>query len=247
MNFKMDQYRKDLDKIYNRVMKIVSRGQSQLQTYYDFVDEIINNGQSVLLQDVYYTKFKIDTTKFDTIDSLKKNTFKQLASNTESSTNLSLENLLNLKSVTRLGTQFFDLLTKQYLGDIKMRNIDNITDALEVYTFIPKDMKQAIPTFLDSPKNTLKYQKEMIVYYGEKLFKCTKDYTWDRTNQITPLSQDYWCEIYPGTQSLTYVLDPNKNVVERFSEGIDILRKYYYIDYSNNKYVEPNFIDEYFE
>ena len=228
-------------------MKVVSRGESYIQNYYDLIDEVIENGKSEVLEDVMSTKFKIDARKYDTIDNLKKKTFKIIAGFTESKSNLSLQSLFVNKGVFTLGSQFFDSGTSQYLGDIKQFNTFTISQALDVYTFYPEYLRVAIPKFISSPLTIIDYKKDFIVYYGEKLYLCVENYTWNKFNKITPTFSNYWCEIYPGTMSLHAVTDQNITLIDRYSNSIDILRKYYYIDYANNKYTERNYIDEYFE
>ena len=228
-------------------MKVVSRGESYIQNYYDLIDEVIENGKSGVLEDVMSAKFKIDTRKYDTIDNLKKKTFKIISGFTESKSNLSLQSLFISKGVFTLGSQFFDSSTSQYLGDIKQFNTFTISQALDVYTFYPENLRVAIPKFISSPLTTLEYKVDFIVYYGEKLYLCVKNYTWNKDNRITPTFSNYWCEIYSGTMSLHTVTDQNITLIDRYSTSIDILRNYYYINYSNNNYIENNYIDEYFE
>lgn len=243
----MSPYRKQIEKLYNRIYKIVSSGPSYLQNYYDLIDECIDNGQSELLQDTMYNKFKIDTTIFSDIDSLKKNTFKKIAFQTQNKTNVSLKDLYNSKGVYTVGTHFFDLMTSQYLGDIKSSQSSNNVDALEVYTFYPPFMRSSIPPFNTSPRIVLEYKVDQIYYYNDRLYKCSKGYIWNKENQITPTYSNYWAEIVSGSQSLHIIDSPNLNLTERYSRSIDLLRNYTYTDYSSNKYIVSNYIDEYFE
>jgi hypothetical protein len=243
----MNQYRQDIEKLYDRIIKIVSRGEGYLQNYFDLIDEVIEYGKSELLQDVMYTKFKIDTRIFATTNDLKKNTFKKISGTIESKSNQNLQALFISKGVYTLGTQFFDLTSSQYLGDIKQYNTTTVSQILDVYTFYPNLLKVGIPKFSTNPNNILNYKKENVVYYNEKLFICVNNYTWDKNNRITPTFSTYWVEVYPGTQSLHTVSDQSISLIDRYSNSIDILRNYQYMDYSNNKYIERNYIDEYFE
>jgi hypothetical protein len=242
----MNQYRKDIEKLYQRIIKIVSKGESYLQSYYDLIDEYVDYGKTNILQDVMATKFKIDTTTYASIDIFKKTTFKKLASFTESKSNISLEQLFKNKNVYSLGTQFFDLTTSQYLGDIKQYDTSTISKAMDVYTFYPQFMRSAIPTFVESPSFTISYKQGNVVYFQNKLWLCVENYTWNKLNRITPTYSEYWTQIYPGTQSIHTVTTPT-SLEEKYSKSIDILRNYYYIDYSGNNYIESNYIDEYFE
>lgn len=225
----MDQYRKDIEKLYQRIIKVVSRGPFFIQSYYDLIDEVISYGQSELLQDVMILKFKIDTKTFDSIDSLKKSSFKTISGFTVSKSVLDLENLFKSKGVYALGTQFFDSTSTQYLGDIKQFDTSTISQALNVYTFYTEYIRSAISEFISDPLTTLVYNQDSIVYYGNKLYQCSDTYTWDRGNQITPTFSAYWFEVQPGTMSLTTIQDQTKSLSERYSDSIDILRQYNYI------------------
>jgi hypothetical protein len=243
----VNQYRKDIEKLYERIIKIVSKGESYLQNYYDLIDEVIEYGKSGMLQDVMYTKFKIDTRTYKSIDDLKKTTFKKISNFTESQANKNLQSLFLSKGVYTLGTQFFDLTSTKYLGDIKQYNTSTTSDILDVITFYPEYLRVAIPKFISSPLMTLVYKKDSIVYYGDKLFQCVKEYTWSKENRITPTFSNYWVGVYPGTASFHTVDNQNISLIDRYSTSIDILREYYFIEYSSNNYTEPNYIDEYFE
>jgi hypothetical protein len=243
----MNQYRKDIEKLYQRIIKVVSRGPSFVQSYYDLIDEVIFYGQSELLQDVMILKFKIDTKTFNNVDSLKKSSFKTVSGFTISKSVSDLESLFKLKGVYALGTQFFDSLSTQYLGDVKQFDTSTISQGLNVYTFYTEYLQSAISQFISNPLTTLIYNKDSIVYYGNKLYQCGDTYTWNKENQITPTFSNYWFEVYSGTMSLTTIQEQTKTLGERYSDSIDILRKYYYIDYSRNLYLESNYIDEYFE
>lgn len=243
----MNQYRKEIEKLHERIIKVVSKGESYIQNYYDLIDEVIDNGKSEILQDVMATKFKIDTRTFGTIETLKKNSFKKVSGFTESKANQNLQSLYLTKGVYTIGTQFFDISTFQYLGDIKQYNTSTVSQILDVYTFYPELLRVATPKFISSPLTTLEYKKDFIVYYGDKLYLCVENYTWNKDNRITPTFSNYWTEIYPGTQSTHTINDQTISVIDRYSMSIDILRNYYYINYSNNNYIENNYIDEYFE
>lgn len=243
----MNQYRKDIEKLYQRIIKIVSKGDGYLQNYIDLIDEMVEYGNSELLQDVMYTKFKIDTRTFANIDALKRNTFKKVASFLQSQSNQNLDTLFKSKGVFSMGTQFFDSMSSQYLGDIKQYNSQTVSQILDVYTFFPDLLKNGIPNYPTNPNNTLDYKKENVVYYNNQLFICVQNYTWSKNNRITPTFSNYWVQVYPGTQSYHTIADQSISIIERYSNSIDILRSYQFLDYSNNKYIERNYIDEYFE
>jgi hypothetical protein len=223
----MTPYRKDVEKFYNRIVKIVSKGESYLLRYFDIIDEIIGYGKSNVLQDVLL-KFKIDTTTYNTLEDLKKNTFKKIAFYLQSTPNKNLDNLLINKNVYRLGTHFYDSSTHKYIGDIEETSTSTISNVLDIYTFIPSKLQIAIPQFLTSSQITLTYVTNSVIYYGINLYECDTQYTWSYTNRITPTYSSYWHQILPGTQSYTQILGPTLSVVEKYTNAIDLLRTYTY-------------------
>lgn len=239
--------REEVDKMYKKISKIVNRGPSFAQTYYDFVEDVIKNKQSEILKDTLYTKYKIDTDRYVTIDVLKKDSFKKILSYNVSKETQDFSVFLQSKGVFTLGTQFFDTGTSQYLGEIQQFDTSTISAALEIFTFYPDKMKSAIPNFIDNPTITFNYKKDTIVYYQTKLYKCYESYIWSRQNLITPTFSSNWYEIFPGTMSNHKIIDQSISLFERYSQSIDILRSYDYLDYSGNIYVQQNYIDEYFD
>ena len=223
----MTPYRKEVEKLYNRIIKIVSKGESYIRRYYDLIDEVINYGKSNQLQDALL-KFKIDTTKFNSIDDLKKNTFKKIAFFINSTINKSLNTLLLNKNVYRLGTHYYDSTTLKYIGDIEETDTATISNVLDIYTFLPSKLAIVIPQFLTSSQVTLTYVTNSVVYYGVDLYECDTQYTWSYTNRITPTYSSYWHQILPGTQSYTQILGPTLSVVEKYTNAIDLLRTYTY-------------------
>ena len=66
--------------MYKKINKIVSRGPSFAQTYYDFIEDVIKNKQFDILKDVTYVKYKIDIDGFASTDIFKKESFKKILS-----------------------------------------------------------------------------------------------------------------------------------------------------------------------
>jgi len=222
----MNQYRKDIKKLYDRIVKIVSRGETFMRNYFDLIDEVIFYNQSILLEDVMYTKFGIDTKIYATTEDLKKDTFKKVASKLQTSSNIQLKKLFDSKNVYVLGSQFFDTTSNKYLGDIKVFDTATISNGLNVTTFYPEYLRSAIPGFITETQTVINYGQDTIVYYGNDLYRCIESYTWNKNNQFTPTFSTYWAQIYPGTVSSIDILDTNINLLERYSKGIDILRQY---------------------
>lgn len=222
----MNQYRKDIKKLNDRIVKIVSRGETFMRNYFDLIDEVITYNQSILLEDVMLTKFGIDTTIYNTTEDMKRDTFKKVSFKLQTTPNIQLKKLFDTKNVYVLGSQFFDLTSNKYLGDIKVFDTATISSGLNVLTFYPEYLRSAIPDFITETQNVISYADDTIVYYGDNLYQCIQPYTWNKSNQITPTFSTYWTQIYPGTISSTDIIDTNITLLEKYSDGIDILRQY---------------------
>ena len=239
--------REEVEKMYKKINKIVSRGPSFAQTYYDFIEDVIKNKQSDILKDVTYVKYKIDIDGFASTDIFKKESFKKILSFNVSKETQDFAVFLQSKNVFTLGTQFFDSTSNKYLGEIQQFDTSTISSALEIFTFYPSKMRSAIPSFIENPTITFSYKKDTIIYYQAKLYKCYEPYTWNNLNRVTPTFSTYWYEIFPGTMSNHKIIDQDITLFDRYSKSIDILRSYDFKDYSENGFVEENYIDEYFE
>lgn len=244
----MNQYRKDIKKLYDRIVKIVSRGETFMRNYFDLIDEVIFYNQSILLEDVMYTKFGIDTKVYGTLEDLKRDTFKKVAFELQTSPNIQLKKLFDSKNVYVLGSQFFDSETNKYLGDIKVFDTATISSALNVTTFYPEYLRSAIPDFITQTQTQIEYTENVIVYYGSYLYRCKQAYIWNKSNQITPTYSSYWNQIYPGTVSSIDILDTEINLLEKYSDGIDTLRNYNFIENNTiNVFVDIDYVEDYFE
>ncbi len=242
----MSPYRKQVEKLYNRIIKVVGKGESYIRRYYDIIDEVIEYGKSDILQDALL-KFKIDTTTFNTIDDLKKNTFKKIAFYINSTISKQLESLFLSKNVYRVGNHFYDTSTSKYLGDIEQSEDDNSETILNVYVYIPKFLTGAIPQFPLSTQNSIYYATQSLIYYGNNIYECSNDYTWSNSNQITPTYSAYWDQIIVGTPSLQQITSSTSSLVEKYSTSIDILKTYTFIYTYTNDFIAGDYVEDYME
>lgn len=219
----MTPYRKEVDKLYNRIIKVVSKGESYLLRYFDIIDEVISYGKSNVLQDALL-RCGIDTTTFKNIDDLKKNTFKKISSTLQNPTNVSLESIFKSKNVYRTGNHFYDSTTYKYLGDIE---VDENPNNLIVSTFLPSRLTSAIPEFPQSSKISITYKTQSVVYFENSLYECDQQYTYFYNNRITPTFSSYWHEILPGSQSYTH-LTASSDLLDKYSSAIELLRTFTY-------------------
>lgn len=244
----MNQYRRDIKKLYDRIVKIVSRGETFMRNYFDLIDEVIFYKQSILFEDVMYTKFGIDTKIYATVEDLKKDTFKKVSFQLETSPNIQLKKLFDNQNVYVLGSQFFDTETNKYLGDIKVFDTATISSSLNVTTFYSEYLRSAVPDFITQTQMQIDYKENVIVYYNGYLYRCKQEYIWNKSNQITPTFSTHWNQIYAGTYSSINISNPNLSLIEKYSEGINILRQYDFIENDTiNYFVEIDYVEDYFE
>ena len=57
-------FKKDLDKVYQKIDKIAKVGRDNFQEYYNYVDDSISRGQYGVLTQVLYLKYDFDYTKY---------------------------------------------------------------------------------------------------------------------------------------------------------------------------------------
>ena len=63
----MSPYRKQLAKIYNRIMQIVTSCVDNYIEYYNYIDDLLDNNQYPALKDVFSICFKTNITKYNSI------------------------------------------------------------------------------------------------------------------------------------------------------------------------------------
>lgn len=71
-------YRKKLEKIFNKVDKIASKGKDQVIEYYRYIDELINKGDYGAFEQMLYYFYEIDITQFQNVEDVKKGTWNEI-------------------------------------------------------------------------------------------------------------------------------------------------------------------------
>ena len=74
--------RKRVTRLYNKIIQIVQKGSDSVIEYYNFIEDVITNGEYSLLQDVFSICFNYDITRYNSINELKLRSFGVVQSNT---------------------------------------------------------------------------------------------------------------------------------------------------------------------
>jgi hypothetical protein len=112
-------YRKDYNKIVNKINSIALKGKSGIYDYYSYIDELIENSQYSIFEDVLLSKYKINVKIYKTVQDIKKQTFNLIREGTKSSFQVKLKKLFDTNNIYQMGFKFYDSTNNNYLGDIK--------------------------------------------------------------------------------------------------------------------------------
>lgn len=234
----MTPYRKEFDKIYNKINKLAQKGSDYIFEYFTLIDEFISLGKFSILEDVMITKYDIQIKNFLSIDEFKKFSFKEIRKVTNLNSLESIQKTLNQKSVYLVGYHLFDSNSNHYLGDIKeIENISTLGYTNRKLMSISVDIKaevglnssliSAIPQFENNPILTIGYKLGNQLSFLGKYYECIQSYTFSSTNSITPTYSVYWTQIIPPTYS-TSTFTASNSIVGKYSEAIDYLKTFTY-------------------
>ena len=95
--------KKILDKIYNRIDKLATKGKDQIYEYHKLIDEFISNGQYVYFEQCLDYYYKINIMKYDNIPDVKTNTWNEILFQTNSSFSKKLKRIYDTNSVYQMG------------------------------------------------------------------------------------------------------------------------------------------------
>jgi hypothetical protein len=102
--------------IFNRIIQITQRGSDAYLTYYDYIDDIINNGEYSILQDMFLKYFKVDIRLWKNITILKQETWKIVSLNTDTTFMYRLKDYYDANNVYQIGQNIYDNTTNELLG-----------------------------------------------------------------------------------------------------------------------------------
>ena len=234
-------YRQEVEKIYKKVESLAQRGEDSIMDFRDYVDEIISYGQYAIFDDVMYTKYNLNIKKYNSVEELKKNLFKEIRFQTKSKLQKNLNNLYKTKKVFTNGIYFYDSDTNKYLGDIREIEIPKnssyaIYDArlnqrnnqssiqLEITLGWSASIYSAISEYGPILNKTITYGTYSQVIYNGDVYECINSYDWSYGNPITPTYSNYWTHSYVPTYSVIGVTNSNLVLLDKYSDAIDIMK-----------------------
>lgn len=236
-------YRKDADKIYNKIDKIAKMGSDGIFEYCIYVDQIIDNSQYTILEDVLDVRYGIDIKKYPSVFIMKKDTFKKIRYFTNSTSQEKLSLLEKNKNVYSVGYHFFDLNSNTYLGDIveveqpqnwiayKDPLLSEKQDQIRVINIeasvgLSSSIYHSIPNF--DINLEIDYKEGYMTTYMYNIYTCIEDYNWYRNILITPTYSIFWQKMSSPTYSLNLIDDDSILLIDKYSQAIDWIRSYTY-------------------
>ena len=126
----MNLERRRIEKIFSQINKIGSKGRNNELEYNKYIDDIVTRGDyDKLLQCLYYY-YDIDTQKLNTVEDIKKKTWKDIILISKSSFETKLKKLYSAKGVYQTS---FDIFKDDntFLG--QLRELSTYTDETRYY------------------------------------------------------------------------------------------------------------------
>lgn len=254
----MIPYRREVEKMYNKINKLAQKGPDYVFEYYNLIDEIINNRQYFILQDVMITKYEIQMRNFLSITEFKEFSFKEIRKGLNDVSLESVKKIFDQKSAYLVGYHVYDSVTNHYLGDIHENQtvtrleytnprLQNITVQLQAERGIPASINSAIPQFENNPLISRHYGLNDLLLYSGNIYQCQLSYTYSYTNKITPTFSTYWAEMITPTYSMATFTSSSITLTQKYSSAIDFLKGYSYINLSQNEFVVEDYVDDYIE
>lgn len=117
------EYEKKLAKIFLRVEKIALKGKSNFLEYYKLVDELVDKGDYNSLEQSLYYYYGINSIEYKDVESLKKESWKEILFQTESPFLIKLKKLLDKNNVYQLSYEIYLNSDNSVLGRIIEKEI----------------------------------------------------------------------------------------------------------------------------
>lgn len=124
--------------IFNRIIQITQKGSDAYLTYYDYIEDIITNNEYSILQDVFLKYFKTDIRQFKNTSILKKETWKIVSLNTDTTFMYRLKDYYDTNNVYQVGQNIYDNTTNKLLGNfVEITRMDEINFNGITYSYYP--------------------------------------------------------------------------------------------------------------
>ncbi len=136
----MNIRRKQLAKIYNRIMQIVTSCVDTYIDYYKYIDDLLANNKYLLLQDVFFICFKTNITKYSSVLTLKRETYEIAKSFTNTYFQINLKGFYDANSVYQMGHKVYGA-SGSYMGEfIESYRLEEVFHNGATYSYYPNNI-----------------------------------------------------------------------------------------------------------
>lgn len=197
--------KKRIVKIYNKIISIAQKGGDAYLTYYNYIDDLVNNGEWSILQDVFLQYFKTDIRKWTSVSIMKQDTWQIVVSNTDTLFMSRLKSFYDQKGVYQIGQKIFKVTSptaSQFLGK---------------FTEIKREGE------INFNGITYSYHSKFDFYNSTDLYQLSSvDATKSNNAGIKGVNFDIILQVQAGTYSW-YLADPTSSLLDKYKQGINLL------------------------
>lgn len=120
-------YKKDIEKIYQRIDKVAKVGRDNNQEYYNLVDDLISKSQYGLLTQVLLIKYNFDYTRYLSVDDIKNDSWNAVLFLTNSKIQDDLEDFKVKLGIYQIGLDYFrNVIIGDEIQVIKLGSINEV-------------------------------------------------------------------------------------------------------------------------
>jgi hypothetical protein len=98
----MNQDKKKIEKIFNKIDKLATKGKDQIQEYYKLIDELIDKGEYSYLEQCLSKFYEIEASSFSNVVDIKTKTWNDILFLTNTSFSKKLKKLYDSKNVYQI-------------------------------------------------------------------------------------------------------------------------------------------------
>ena len=130
--------KKRILRIYTKIKQIAHKGRNSYMEYYNYIDDVIANGEYSILQDVFINFFDIDIRLYRTITILKQKSWNLVNISTNPLFQYRFVDYCEDNGVYQVGKYFYDSSNNEQLGEFTIVNRANTINYLGVtYSYYP--------------------------------------------------------------------------------------------------------------
>ena len=167
-----------LTKIYNKIDKLAIFSSNEVE-YYNYINELISKGEYYLFVEVLLRYYKIDISDENNINDFRKETWKEICFQTESSFARNLNTLYKDNDVYQLGQDIYsgstnlkigtiketEVISPDYGTYIKNRMFSKLTGLINTYLEVIKVGEEDNPVFIADQYDELNDDRNLIIRY----------------------------------------------------------------------------------